>query len=96
VDRRFNRRRYNAAKTVEAFNARLREHIDLDTLSNELLGVVDQTMQPTRVSMWLRPATSQVGPMTDVATRDAPATGLEADQSGPSRGRLTADREGGA
>jgi hypothetical protein len=54
VDRRFNRRRYNAVQTIEAFSARLREQVDLDTLSVELLAVVDQTMQPTRASLWLR------------------------------------------
>jgi hypothetical protein len=56
VDRRFNRARYDAARTIEGFSARLREQVDLDTLSVELLGVVDQTMQPTQVSLWLRPA----------------------------------------
>jgi len=55
VDRRFNRRRYNTAQTMAAFSVRLRDHTDLDTLTSEVLGVVDQTMEPTRASLWLRP-----------------------------------------
>jgi hypothetical protein len=56
VDRRFNRRKYDAAQTIQAFSTRLRDQIDLDTLSTELLAVVDQTTQPTQVSLWLRPS----------------------------------------
>jgi hypothetical protein len=55
VDRRFNRRKYNTAATIEAFSARLPDELDRGTLSAELLGVVDQTMQPTAASLWLRP-----------------------------------------
>jgi hypothetical protein len=54
VDRQFSRR-YDAARTVEASAARLREQVDLDALSVELLSVVEQTMQPAQASLWLRP-----------------------------------------
>jgi hypothetical protein len=58
VDRRFNRRRHDAAETIGAFSTHLRDQLDLDTLSTELLAVVDQTMQPNQASLWLRPQAS--------------------------------------
>jgi hypothetical protein len=55
VERRFNRRRHDAARIIEGFAARLRDQVDLDTLAAEVLAAADQTMQPTRASLWLRP-----------------------------------------
>jgi hypothetical protein len=55
VDRRFNRRRYDATQTIAAFSARLHQQTDLNTLSTELLAVAGRTVEPTMVSLWLRP-----------------------------------------
>lgn len=54
IDRRFYRRKYDAARTLEAFNTTLRNEVDLATLSEQLVGVVQETMQPTYISLWLR------------------------------------------
>jgi hypothetical protein len=72
VDRRFNRRRYDAARTIAAFSGRLREQVDLDTLTAELLTVTDRTVEPTTVSLWLRPQPSGY-PTPPVATYQAVA-----------------------
>jgi hypothetical protein len=65
IDRSLYGRKYDAAKTLEGFSLKLRDETDLNALSEALVGVVRETMEPARVSLWLRPDTNSKGQQTE-------------------------------
>lgn len=73
VDRRFNRRRHDATLLIAAFGSRLRDNVDRGTLTIDLLSVVDQAIQPTRASLWLRSPTRSTNAAIDTSTLDITA-----------------------
>ena len=78
IDRRFYRRKYDAARTLDAFSADLRHVVELDQLTNDLLAVVDETMQPDSVSLWLRATSDRPPALSRLRVVSAPGSARRA------------------